>query len=51
MHSRDHEFETPILAAAREGKLDAVKLLYELGANLEDQDCWGLNALYQSRYS
>ena len=45
IHARSQYMTTPILRAAENFHLEAVKLLYELGACLEDRDICGQNLL------
>jgi ankyrin repeat protein len=46
-----HGADTPLMFAAREGKLDAAKVLVEAGANVNDVDAWGVSATALAAHS
>ncbi|MFM2124941.1 MAG: hypothetical protein RL328_1392, partial [Acidobacteriota bacterium] len=43
--------ETALMFAARSGDLDSAKLLVAAGANVNDQDAWGVSALVLAEHS
>jgi ankyrin repeat protein len=46
-----HGNETPLLFAARIGDLDSAKLLIGAGANVNDEDAWGVSAAVLAAHS
>jgi ankyrin repeat protein len=50
-HAIPHGNDTPLLFAARVGDLDSARLLVAAGANVNDEDAWGISATTLAAHS